>query len=93
MKIVIQCAGRKRHGAATFAAADGRPVRFVAQPGLAPADSACVYARPDDVSDDGRTWRARLLEYNDRRAILSTSCPRGSSTNPARTRRRGQVRR
>jgi hypothetical protein len=39
-------------------------VKFVAQPGLAPPGATVIHARPDDVSDDGRTWRARLLEYN-----------------------------
>jgi hypothetical protein len=45
---------------------DRRPVLFVGDPVLAPADTAVVYARPDDISDDGRTWRARLVEYNQR---------------------------
>ena len=66
MRIFIQCAGRKRPDAATFAASDGRLVRFVAQPASAPARTGYVYARPDNVSDDGRTWRARLIEYNER---------------------------
>lgn len=63
MKIVIQCAARKDPAAASFAAPDGRQVFFVAHPGLAPPSLSCVYARPDDLSDDGRTWRARLLAY------------------------------
>lgn len=65
MKIVIQCAGRKTKGAATLRAADGRSVRFVAQPDLAPSRASEIRARPDDVSDDGRTWRTRLLAYNE----------------------------
>jgi hypothetical protein len=38
---------------------------FVAHPEKAPADPDRRYARPDDTSDDGRTWRARLLDYNE----------------------------
>jgi hypothetical protein len=66
MKIVIQCAGRKAPGAGSLAAADGRPILFVAHPALAPADRRHVYARPDDRAEDGGTWRARLVTYNDR---------------------------
>ena len=43
---------------------DEREVLFVAQPDLAPPDAIQHYARPDDVSDDGRTWRERLVAYN-----------------------------
>jgi hypothetical protein len=64
MKVVIQCAGRKNPSAGTFRTADGKPVLFVAHPELAPPNSARFHARPDDVSDDGRSWRTRLLEYN-----------------------------
>jgi hypothetical protein len=63
MKIVIQCAGKKQRGAGSFRLSDGQPVRFVARPDLAPNDGHS-HARPDDQSDDGRTWRARLLAYN-----------------------------
>jgi len=63
MKVVIQCAGRKQPGAGTFRLPDDRPVYFLARPDLAPNDGH-PYARPDDQSDDGRTWRARLIAYN-----------------------------
>ena len=63
MKIVIQCAARKDPSAGHLRTVDGRDVMFVAQPTLAPPASA-HYARPDDVSDDGRTWRERLVAYN-----------------------------
>ena len=43
---------------------DGRQILFVAHPDLAPPDAGHAYARPDDVSDNGQTWRARLLAYN-----------------------------
>ena len=64
MKIVIQCAGRKQPRAASFLAPDGRPVLFLAHPEMAPSSAGHVYARPDEVSHDGRTWRSRLLDYN-----------------------------
>jgi hypothetical protein len=63
VKIVIQCAARKDPSAGHLRAPDGRDVLFVAQPTLAPPATA-HYARPDDVSDDGRTWRERLLACN-----------------------------
>src|SRR5262245_6769757 len=64
MKVVIQCAARKDPAAASLCAADGRPVLFLAHPDLAPSSARNAYARPDDISDDGRTWRARLSEHN-----------------------------
>lgn len=64
MRIVIQCAARKDASAGSLRAADGREVQFVAQPGLAPRGVNLHYARPDDVSDDGRTWRERLVACN-----------------------------
>ena len=35
------------------------------QPQSAPSDPHHDYARPDDPAADGRTWRARLLAYNE----------------------------
>jgi hypothetical protein len=64
MIVVIQCQGRKQPNAGRLRTVDGRPVCFVAQPALAPFDTSYVYARPDDVSDDGVSWRKKLLEYN-----------------------------
>ncbi|WP_347863381.1 hypothetical protein [Planktomarina sp.] len=63
MIVIIQCAGSKVEGAATLRAGDGRAVRFVAQPELAASDGA-LYARPDDDSGDGVSWREKLLVYN-----------------------------
>ena len=63
MIVVVQCAGSKPHGAGKFKSADGRPVKFVAQPELAPNDDF-VYVRPDDQSDQGLSWRELLLQYN-----------------------------
>jgi hypothetical protein len=62
--VVIQCAGSKRKSAGFLKTQDGRPVLFVAHPELAPAPANCVYARPDDTSDAGGTWRDWLLAYN-----------------------------
>jgi hypothetical protein len=62
--VVIQCAGSKRKNAGFLKMKDGRPVSFVAHPELAPLSPSCVYARPDDASDAGGTWRDQLLAYN-----------------------------
>jgi hypothetical protein len=37
---------------------------FVAHPNDVEAPAGQVYAHPDGISDDGRTWRERLVEYN-----------------------------
>lgn len=63
MIAVIQCAGSKVAHAPSLRAEDGRHVRFVAQPELA-HDDGVLYARPDDVSCDGTSWREKLLSYN-----------------------------
>lgn len=65
MKVVIQCAARKRSNAGHLATRDGKPVEFVARPDLAPAEANRIYARPDDISDLGLSWREQLREYNE----------------------------
>ena len=68
MIIVIQCAAGKQHDAGHLRAADGRKVMFVADPDHDAVRSACsskVFARPDDISDTGKPWRAVLQEYNE----------------------------
>ena len=65
MIIVIQCQGSKQSDAGYLKTANGKAVKFVARPALAPLDSSCIYARPDDLSDDGRSWRQVLLDYNE----------------------------
>lgn len=64
MIVVIQCQSKK-HPGRTLKSGSGKPVAFVAQPqsDLLPADGN-IYARPDDLSDDGRSWRKVLLDYN-----------------------------
>ncbi|MBN9890414.1 hypothetical protein [Salipiger abyssi] len=63
MIVVIQCAGSKRADAGSLSAPDGRPVRFVAHPELAPDDGE-FYARPDDACGGGSTWRDLLSAIN-----------------------------
>lgn len=63
MIVVMQCAGTKQPGAGSLQTKDGSRVCFVANPGQAPSDNI-VYARPDDPSDIGPTWRDMLLQYN-----------------------------
>src|SRR5688572_30115898 len=65
MKLVIQCAAIQDPFAGSLRGADGRPVMLVAQPDRAPSEGAVSYARPDDQSTDGRTWRERLVAYNE----------------------------
>ena len=64
MIVVIQCAASKRAGAGHLMSAKGEPVVFVAQPQGAPASGNVLYARPDDFSDNGLTWRDALQKYN-----------------------------
>jgi hypothetical protein len=45
-------------------AGDGTPISFVADPGIAPADQHWIYARPDDQANGGKSWRQKLVEYN-----------------------------
>lgn len=72
MKVVISCAGRKRNDAGRMKTADGKPVEFVARPDeVVDRDADVVYARPDDVGNDGLTWRDRLLDYNAARSVTN----------------------
>lgn len=64
MIIVIQCAAGKQSHAGHLRTRDGRKVVFVAKPGDAPVGGTELYARPDDVSDTGKSWRTVLQEYN-----------------------------
>jgi len=64
MNVVIQCAASKRSNAGHMRRRDGTPVMFVADPNHAPRAGELAYARPDDLTDDGRSWRDWLLDYN-----------------------------
>lgn len=63
MIVVMQCAGTKQPDAGFLKTQNGRKVLFVADPGTAPP-GAFLYARPDDPSDTGPTWRDVLIRYN-----------------------------
>ncbi|MEX2375938.1 MAG: hypothetical protein WD942_10210 [Dehalococcoidia bacterium] len=65
MNIVIQCAAQKSTDAGKMRTADGRQVRFVAHPPDEGDTNRYVYAHPDQISDDGRSWRERVLTYNE----------------------------
>ena len=65
MIVVIQCAARKATNAGHLHTLDGRKVMFVANPELAPPGGNLIYARPDDVSDTGESWRTILRQYNE----------------------------
>jgi hypothetical protein len=62
--VVIQCAGKKRKDG-VLRSRDGKPVIFVAEPASAAASDSCIYARPDDPSDHGGSWRDVLVRYNE----------------------------
>jgi hypothetical protein len=66
MIVVIQCAGTKREDAGHLKMQDGRLVSFVAHPEeLELHAENCLYARPDDPSDRGGSWREFLDAYNE----------------------------
>jgi hypothetical protein len=64
MIVVIQCAATKRPNAGHMLDAKGRRVVFVAHPEIMPSTDTLAYAHPDDVSDDGASWRDRVTAYN-----------------------------
>src|ERR1051326_6574897 len=64
MIVVIQCAATKRPGAGHLTTVAGKPVCFVADPQAAPRSDAYLYARPDDLNEDGVSWRDVLQQYN-----------------------------
>ncbi len=64
MIVVIQRASRKARNAGHLVTADGQPVTFVAHPEMAPKNGKYVYARPDEDSGNGKSWRDVLLAYN-----------------------------
>ena len=65
MKIVMPCAAGKKEEAGYFMSGNRR-VLFVANPALVQASPDVIYARPDDISPEGKTWRQLLSEYNSR---------------------------
>ena len=64
MIVVIQCASKKQHCAGHLCSTSGKKIMFVARPDEAPPVPGQLYARPDDISSDGKSWRTVLEEYN-----------------------------
>lgn len=64
MKTAIQCAAKKDPDAGCMRTREGKRVFFVADPTHAPAGDDIVFARPDDPSSDGKSWREKLVSYN-----------------------------
>lgn len=64
MIVIIQCAAKKNPAAGFLRLSNGQSVTFVADPKTAPVGRGVSYARPDDLADDGTTWRQRLHQYN-----------------------------
>ena len=63
MKIVIQCAGRKKENAGRLSKLYGEKVLFVAHPESYTLQDKCC--RPDDIREDTDcTWRDYLESYN-----------------------------
>ena len=68
MIVVIQCSATKRADVGFLKTKDGKPVSFVTKPEMASRDESCVYARPDDLSDDCEMMSA-IKYYSDRFAF------------------------
>jgi hypothetical protein len=64
MIVVIQCAANKQRDAGHLVTTSGKLIDFVADPQIAPPKPDRVYARPDDLCEDGTSWRQFLLNYN-----------------------------
>ena len=64
MIVVIQCAARKKSYAGYLRNGDDQNVMFIANPDIAPVTDDYIYARPDDISDTGKSWRTVLRDYN-----------------------------
>jgi hypothetical protein len=64
MIAVIQCAASKRPDAGFLLTRSGHNVLFVADPKIAPASATEVFAHPDDLAEDRKSFRQQLLEYN-----------------------------
>ncbi|MYE22759.1 MAG: hypothetical protein F4Y01_02255 [Gammaproteobacteria bacterium] len=62
--VVIQGGEDKVASAGHMVLPDGRPVVFVAEPGVAPSDPGMAYRRPDDRADGIQTFRDALVAYN-----------------------------
>lgn len=67
MKVVIQCAGRKRTGAGRMRGPSGEEIAFVARPDLCPRGRTPSFRHcspGDPVGHGAGTWRDVLVGYN-----------------------------
>ena len=62
--VVIQGGDDKVASAGHMVLPDGRPVVFVAEPGVAPSEPGMAFRRPDDRADGIQTFRDALVAYN-----------------------------
>ena len=68
MKIVISCARSKADDAGYMKTNDKRCVKFVGDPDLAkaaPPKPGFCYAHPDGDAKGDKTWRDKLIAYNE----------------------------
>ena len=66
MKVVISCAGSKADDAGYMKTKDEKCVNFVGNPAkVMSREPGFCYARPDDEAGDGKTWRDKLIAYNE----------------------------
>jgi hypothetical protein len=80
-------AGSKVPDAGYLRRSDGMPVEFVAYPKSAPKNTSVHFAQPDDIAENGRTWREQLSEYNNDCAASSrvVTTMRQSQFNSSKT--------
>jgi len=65
MKIVIQCAAAKYSYAGRMKNKDGKNILFIANPDLVEPQDNYIYQKPEDLAEDGLSWRKKLLQYNE----------------------------
>ena len=64
MKVIIQCAATKDERGGYWQTGNGKRVKFIAYQNQEHSKDF-IYARPDDVSDEGLPWRSLLWQYNE----------------------------
>lgn len=62
--VVIACAGSKSASTGHLTLGNGRRIKFVADPRVAPRVGSTSYRHPDDAAHSGLTWRQVLAGYN-----------------------------
>ncbi len=64
-RLVISCAASKMRHAGKFRCIEtDREILFLAHPDLMSPQDSVIYARPDDISPNGVSWRQALVDYN-----------------------------